>query len=365
MERPDRQTVGTAALNAHTTPIGTDALVVGAGPAGLFLAFQLGLLEIRCHLVDSLPAAGGQCIALYPDKPIYDIPAIPACTGRELTERLLAQVRPMAPVFHLSQQVSHLKATTDGRFEVDTTAGTRFLARAVFIAGGVGSFVPRQLALDGLAQHIGRQVLHSGDVVPATAGQHVVVLGDDAAALETVLELSFQDVGRSASVTLMHRRDAFKAEAPLVEQMRAACAAGRMRFIAGQVVGFDAEGERLAQLHISHADGHTSTVPADLLLVLWGLSPKLGPIAEWGLQLERKQLVVDTEKFETSVSGIYAIGDVNTYPGKKRLIVCGFHEATMAAYAAAARLRPDHAIQLQYTTTSSRLHQLLGVTAAR
>lgn len=362
MERQDRQAVGTAALNAPTTPIATDALVIGAGPAGLFLAFQLGLLEIRCHIVDSLPAAGGQCIALYPDKPIYDIPAITACTGRELTERLLAQVRPMAPVFHLSQQVSRLSATTDGCFEVDTTTGTRFLARSVFIAGGVGSFVPRQLALDGLAQHAGRQVLHSGDAIPATAGQHVIVLGDDSAALETVLALSAQDVGRPASVTLMHRRDAFKAETPLVEQMRAACAAGRMQFIAGQAVGFETQGDRLTQLHICHADGHTATLPADLLLVLWGLSPKLGPIAEWGLQIERKQLVVDSEKFETSLPGIYAIGDVNTYPGKKRLIVCGFHEATMAAYAAAARLRPEHPIQLQYTTTSSRLHQLLGVT---
>lgn len=364
MERQDRQAVGTAALNTHATPIATDALVIGAGPAGLFLAFQLGLLEIRCHIVDSLPAAGGQCIALYPDKPIYDIPAVTRCTGRELTERLLAQIRPMAPVFHLSQQVSRLSGTANDRFEVDTTTGTRFLARSVFIAGGVGSFVPRQLALDGLARHIGRQVLHSGDEIPATAGQHVVVLGDDSAALETALALSNQDVNRPASVTLMHRRDAFRAEPPLVEQMRAACAAGRLRFIAAQVVGFEAEGERLTQLHISHADGQTAALPADLLLVLWGLSPKLGPIAEWGLQLERKQLVVDTEKFETSVPGIYAIGDVNTYPGKKRLIVCGFHEATMAAYAAAARLRPEHPIQLQYTTTSSRLHHLLGVAAS-
>lgn len=364
MERQDGQAVGTDPLNTDTTPIATDALVIGAGPAGLFLAFQLGLLEIRCHIVDSLPAPGGQCLALYPDKPIYDIPAIPVCTGRELTEHLLAQLRPMAPAFHLAQQVQRVERRADGRFDVETSAGARFVATALFIAGGVGAFVPRQLALDGLQRFAGQQVLHSGDALPSAGHQHVVVLGEDDAALEAALALSSLEMDRPASITLMHRRDAFKAEPALVAQMRAACAAGRMRFTAGQVVGFESHGERLTQLTISSADGLTRTLPVDLLLVLWGLSPKLGPIADWGLQLERKQLVVDTEKFETSEPGIYAVGDVNTYPGKKKLIVCGFHEATMAAYAAAPRVHPDRPVQVQYTTTSTRLHQILGVSKA-
>ena len=356
---PDRSLIEQAA------PIATDALVIGAGPTGLFQVFQLGLLEIRCHVVDSLPLPGGQCIELYPDKPIYDIPAVPVCTGRELVDRLLTQIAPMQPTFHLAQQVITVAAQADGRFEVTTTAGTRFLARTVFIAGGVGSFLPRHLKLDGIDRFFGLQVFHTGDTIPSTAARQVVVLGEDDAALEAALSLVDADAkagrNRPASITLMHRRDAFTAAPATVEQMRAACAAGRMRFIAAQAIGFEADGDTLTHLTIVNADGRTSSLPVDLLVVLWGLSPKLGPIADWGAQLERKQVVVDTEKFETSVPGIYAVGDVNTYPGKKKLIVCGFHEATMAAYAAAERVHPDRPVQVQYTTTSTRLHRLLGV----
>ncbi len=347
-----------------SAPIHTDALVIGAGPVGLFQVFQLGLQEIRCHVVDSLPAPGGQCLALYPDKPIYDIPAVPVCTGRELIDRLLVQIAPMNATFHLSQQVSRVTPMSDGHFEVDTSAGSRFVARTIFIAGGVGAFVPRQLKLDGSEPFIGRQVFHSGDAIPPAADRHVVVLGEDDAALEVALALADAEAHRPASVTLMHRRDAFKAAPALVERMRAACDASRMRFVAGQAVGFDASGGTLTQLNINGANSSTTSLPADLLLVLWGLSPKLGPIADWGLKLERKQVVVDTERFETSVPGIFAVGDVNTYPGKKKLIVCGFHEATMAAYAAAAIVFPDRPVQVQYTTTSTRLHRLLGVAPA-
>lgn len=364
MERQDRQAVGIDPLNTDTAPIHTDALVIGAGPTGLFLAFQLGLQEIRCHLVDSLPAPGGQCLALYPDKPIYDIPAVPVCTGRELVDQLLTQVRPMAPVFHLDQQVSALSRRAEGGYAVATTAGTRFIARTVFIAGGVGAFVPRPLKLDGIDRFLGTQLLHSADTVPPTAGRHVVVLGEDDAALETALTLCADAPSQPASITLIHRRDAFKADPGVVGRMRAACAAGRMRFVAGQVTGFEAPGDTLTHLKVSGADGSATTLPADLLLALLGLSPKLGPLADWGVQLERKQVVVDTEKFETSVPGIFAVGDVNTYAGKKKLIVCGFHEATLAAYAAAAIVFPDRPVQVQYTTTSSRLHRLLGVTPA-
>ena len=335
--------------------------MVGAGPVGLFQVFQLGLQEIHCHLVDSLPAPGGQCIALYPDKPIYDIPAVPVCTGRALVERLLAQIAPMKATLHLAQQVSSVVPMVDGCYEVTTSTGTRFVARTIFIAGGVGSFMPRHLKLVGIERFIGSQVFHTGDAIPATTNRHVVVLGDDDAALDAALSLADAKVDRPASVTLMHRRDAFTAGPALVERMRAACAAGRMRFVAGQAIGFDAAGETLTHLQIATADGSTPSMPADVLLVLWGVSPKLGPIADWGVQLERKQVIVDCTTFETGLPRIYAVGDVNTYPGKKKLIVCGFHEATMAAYAAAAVVYPDRPVQLQYTTTSTRLHKLLGV----
>ena len=336
--------------------------MIGAGPVGLFQVFQLGLLEIACHVVDSLSAPGGQCMALYPDKPIYDIPALPRCTGRELVERLLTQIEPMAPTFHLSQQVTTVAARADGRYDIGTSTGNRFTARTVFIAGGVGAFSPRQLKLDGISQFAGRQLFYSGDEPPSAAGCHVIVLGDDDDALDTALALSVAPSAPPASVTLMHRRDAFKATPERVERMRAACAAGRMRFVAAQAIGFDAVGDTLTHLHVVGADASTSSWPCDMLLVRWGLSPKLGPIADWGVPLARKQVVVNTETFETALSGVFAVGDVITYPAKKKLILCGFHEATLAAYGAAARLRPDRATVLEYTTTSTRLHRVLGVT---
>ncbi len=341
--------------------IATDALVIGAGPVGLFQVFQLGLLELGCHVIDSLPVAGGQCIELYPDKPIYDIPALPRCTGRELVDRLLEQVAPLVPTFHLSQRVNTLEARPDGRFAVSTSGGLHFLARTVFIAGGVGSFEPRRLPIDGIEPLIGQQVFHSGEPVASTSARHVVILGDDEAALQYALQLALDSNDGPASVTLMHRRDSFRAEADTIERMRAACAAGRMRFVAAQASALQCEGDTLTHLLVNLADGGTEALRADVVVVLWGLSPKLGPIAGWGLPLERKQLVVNTETFETSVPGIFAVGDVNTYPGKKKLIVCGFHEATLAAYAAAARVHPDRLGQLQYTTTSARVHRLLGV----
>ena len=341
--------------------IATDALVIGAGPVGLFQVFQLGLLELSCHVIDSLPAAGGQCIELYPDKPIYDIPALPRCTGRELVDRLLEQVAPLVPTFHLSQRVNTLEACADGSFAVGTSGGLRLVARTVFIAGGVGSFEPRRLPLDGIEPLIGRQVFHSGEPLASTAARHVVILGDDEAALQYALQLALASTDGPASVTLMHRRDSFRAEADTIERMRAACAAGRMRFVAAQASALQCEGDTLTHLVVNLADGGTEALRADVVVVLWGLSPKLGPIADWGLPLERKQLLVNTETFETSVPGIFAVGDVNTSPGKKNLIVCGFHEATLAAHAAAARVHPDRPAQLQYTTTSARVHRLLGV----
>ena len=342
----------------------TDAVVIGAGPAGLFQVFELGLLEIRAHVIDTLPVPGGQCIELYPDKPIYDIPGLPFCTGRELTDRLLQQIQPFGATFHLNQEVASVQRQADQRFLVQTSQGTRLLSKTVFIAGGVGAFQPRTLKVPGLERFHDQQVFYRVRDPAAFAGQHLVVMGDDHTALGWAVHFAQDGPQQARSVTLLHRRDAFRAAPATVERMRELCESGAMRFVAGQIVGFEETQGTLTHLQVMGPDDRTQAVPVDSLLPFLGLSPKLGPIAQWGLALERKQLVVDTEKFETSEPGIFAVGDVNTYPGKKKLIVCGFHEATLAAYAACAYVFPDEKVQLQYTTTSPRLHQLLGVTPA-
>jgi len=342
-------------------PLETDAVVIGAGPAGLFQVFELGLLEIRAHVIDTLPMPGGQCIELYPDKPIYDIPGLPFCTGRELTDRLLQQIQPFGATFHLNQEVGSVQRQADQRFLVQTSQGTRLLSKTVFIAGGVGAFQPRTLKVPGLERFHDQQVFYRVRDPAAFAGQHLVVMGDDDTALGWAVHFAQEGPQQARSVTLLHRRDAFRAAPATVERMRALRESGAMRFTAGQIVGFEEEQGRLTHLQITGADDRIQTVPVDSLLPFLGLSPKLGPIAQWGLALERKQLVVDTEKFETSEPGIFAVGDVNTYPGKKKLILCGFHEATLAAFAACAYVFPGEKAQLQYTTTSPRLHQLLGV----
>ena len=339
----------------------TDAVVIGAGPAGLFQVFELGLLEIRAHVIDTLAVPGGQCIELYPDKPIYDIPGLPFCTGRELTDRLLQQIQPFGATFHLNQEVASVQRQADQRFLVQTSQGTRLLSKTVIIAGGVGAFQPRTLKVPGLERLHHRQVFYRMRDPAALAGQHLVVMGDDDTALGWAIHFAQEGPQQARSVTLLHRRDAFRAAPATVERMRALRESGAMRFTAGQIVGFEEEQGRLTHLQITGADDRIQTVPVDSLLTFLGLSPKLGPIAQWGLALERKQLVVDTEKFETSEPGIFAVGDVNTYPGKKKLILCGFHEATLAAFAACAYVFPGEKAQLQYTTTSPRLHQLLGV----
>ncbi|MEO8080667.1 MAG: NAD(P)/FAD-dependent oxidoreductase [Caldimonas sp.] len=355
-------------------PIETDALIIGAGPVGLFQVFELGLLEIRAHVVDSLPHTGGQCVELYADKPIYDIPALPFCTGRELVERLEQQIAPFGAIFHLGQQVSALAPRGDGRFDVETSSGTRFITGAVVIAGGVGSFQPRRLKLDGLDRFAGKQAFDRLPESADLAGRRVVVVGAGETAVAAALAAAGDGTGDDArmgdsaarplpatSVTLVHRRDEFDAAPEKLAALRAARAAGRIAFVGGVPNAIAVEGDSLAGLVVACNDGTTRTIGLDTLLVLLGWSPKLGPIAEWGLALERKQLVVDTERFETSAPGIHAVGDVNTYPGKKKLIVSGFHEATLAAFAIAARLHPDRAQPLQYTTTSPKLHRLLGV----
>jgi thioredoxin reductase (NADPH) len=347
---------------SHDGPIETDAVIVGAGPVGLFQVFELGLLEIKCHIIDSLTYPGGQCIELYPDKPIYDIPAVPMCTGKELTDSLLRQIEPFGATFHLGQEVAQVQRQDDGRFFVETSKGTRFLTKTIFIAGGVGSFQPRLLRVEGLARFNEEQVFYRVKNPAPFAGKNLVIVGGGDSALDWALNFAQPGPHQAESVILIHRRDGFRAAPASVARMKEMCESYEMQFIVGQVTGFEAEDQgRMKALKVTGGDGVTRLVPLDMLLVFFGLSPKLGPIAEWGLSLERKQIVVDTEKFETNVPAIFAVGDINTYPGKKKLILSGFHEAALAAFGAAPYVFPDKRIMLQYTTTSPKLHKVLGV----
>jgi len=342
-------------------PIQTDAVVIGAGPVGLFQVFELGLLEIKAHVIDSLPAPGGQCVELYADKPIYDIPAVLMCTGQQLADRLLQQIAPFGATFHLNQEVTRVEQRDDGRFFVATAKGSQFLAKTVFIAGGVGAFQPRKLMVEGFDRFAGTQLFYRVKDPAAFAGRDLVVVGGGDSAVDWALHFAQPGPHRARSVILLHRRDDFRAAPAQIRKLRALCDAQQMQLLIGQITGFEETQGRLAHLKVSGADGVTRLVPLDALLVFFGLSPKLGPIAEWGLALERKQVIVDTEKFETGVPGIFAVGDVTTYPGKKKLILCGFHEATLAAFGAARYVFPDKPVLLQYTTTSPKLHKALGV----
>jgi thioredoxin reductase (NADPH) len=341
--------------------IETDAVIVGAGPVGLFQVFELGLLEIKCHIIDSLAYPGGQCIELYPDKPIYDIPAVPVCTGKELTDNLLKQIEPFGATFHLGQEVSVVEKKDDGRFFVETSKGVQFLTKTIFIAAGVGAFQPRLLKIEGLDKFDGTQ-LHYRVRDPAVfAGKNLVIVGGGDSALDWTLNFVQEGPHKAESVILIHRRDGFKAAPASVARMKELCDAYEMQFVVGQITGIDERDNKLSGIKVTGGDGVTRVMPLDMLLVFFGLSPKLGPIANWGLDIERKQLTVDTEQFSTNVRGIFAVGDINTYPGKKKLILSGFHEAALAAFGAAPIIFPDKRIHLQYTTTSPKLHKVLGV----
>lgn len=359
--KPNLEIAKTARLHDRGPLIETDALIVGAGPVGLFQVFELGLLEIKAHVVDSLAYPGGQCVELYPDKPIYDIPAVPMCTGQGLTDSLLKQIEPFGATFHLGQEVNVVEAQVDGRFVVETSKDTRFLTKTIFVAGGVGAFQPRLLKVEGLDRFNGRQVFYRIKDPAQFAGKNVVIVGGGDSALDWALSFAQPGSHQAESVILVHRRDGFRAAPASVSKMHALCDDHGMQFVIGQVTGCEETDGRLRAVKVTGGDGVTRVVPLDALLVFFGLSPKLGPIAHWGLELEHKQVVVNTENFETNVPGIFAVGDINTYPGKKKLILSGFHEATLAAFGATRYVFPNKRIHLQYTTTSPKLHKVLGV----
>jgi len=340
--------------------ITTDVVVVGAGPVGLFQVFELGLLDLRAHVVDSMPQPGGQCAELYPDKPIYDIPAIPVCSATELVERLLQQIKPFAPQFHLGEEVTEVTRLDGGRFCVGTSAGTQFDAGAVIVAGGVGSFRPRQLNLPGAERIVDLQ-LHYRVRDPALfAGRDIVVAGAGDSALDWVLALH----DKCNSLVLVHRSREFRAAAGKVRQMEQLCNEQKMQFLEGDITGLDVDGSTLKAIRVRTPSGLTNRLDTDHLIVLWGLHPKLGPIASWGLGLEKNQIEVDTARFATSIPGIFAVGDINIYPGKKKLILSGFHEAALAAFGVREFLQPGEKVHLQYTTTSPVMHRRLGLADA-
>ena len=344
-------------MTTEPNTIETDALIVGAGPCGLFAVFELGLLDIKCHLVDILDRPGGQCTELYPEKPIYDIPALPVVTGQELTDKLMEQIKPFGPTFHYNERIDSLERLGEGKFRLTTDAGTQFVTKVVVIAAGGGSFTPKRPPLAGIEAYEGTSVFYSVRKMDAFRGHDVLVVGGGDSALDWTLNL--QPIAKS--MTLLHRRDEFRGAPHSVEKMRALVASGAMRLEIGQMTGLTGEGGKLTGVAIKRNDNSTETLPVDRILPFFGLTMKLGPIANWGLNLHENLVPVDTAKFETSEHGIFAIGDINTYPGKLKLILSGFHEAALMAQAAQKIVYPDKKVIFQYTTSSSSLQKKLGV----
>ena len=344
-------------MPSSNVPIQTDAVIVGAGPVGLFQVFELGLLDLKAELIDSLPQVGGQCAELYPEKPIYDIPAYPIIGAQELIDKLMEQIKPFNPGFHLGQQVERFEKREDGRFTVVTSKGTEFDAGAVIIAAGLGSFLPRRLKAKGLEavnpEHIHYKITNREHF----RGKRLLILGGGDSALDWTMDLA--DIAES--ITLIHRRAEYRGAPASVAKVKALAEAGKLSERQGLIMQAFAENGRLAGLEIMDLERNKSVVEGEEALVFWGLAPDLGPIADWALALEKKQIEVDTEKFQTSIEGVFAIGDINTYPGKKKLILSGFHEAALAAFAVQKYLHPDQRQFLQYTTTSPIMHKRLGV----
>ncbi len=337
-------------------PTKTDVLIVGAGPVGLFAVFELGLLDLKCHLVDILDRPGGQCAELYPEKPIYDIPGWPEISGQGLVDKLMEQIAPFKPGFTWSRMVSSLEKLEDGSFRVRTDDEEVFDAKVVVIAAGGGSFQPKRPPIAGIEAYEGKSVFYAVRRMEEYRDRDLVVVGGGDSALDWTLNL----LPIARSVTLVHRRPEFRAATDSVKKMFEQVEAGKMRFIVGQVTGLEGEDGNLSHVTVKGEKG-TETIVADRLLPFFGLTMKLGPIADWGLNLHENLIPVDTEKFETSTPGIFAIGDINWYPGKLKLILSGFHEGALMAQAAKRICAPGERIVFQYTTSSTNLQKKLGV----
>jgi thioredoxin reductase (NADPH) len=336
--------------------ISTDVVIVGAGPVGLFAVFELGLVDVKCHLVDILDRAGGQCTELYPEKPIYDIPGLTVVTGQELTDRLMDQIKPFGAEYHFNQRVESLERKNGG-FRLTTDSDTVLDCKVVVIAAGGGSFTPKRPPLPGIEQYEGTSVFYSVRKMEHFRGRDVLVVGGGDSALDWTLNL--QPVAKS--LTLLHRRAEFRAAPASVQKMFQLVEQGDVNFKLGQVTALHGEGGQLRAVTVKGADGHIFELPCEVMLPFFGLTMKLGPVADWGLNLEENLIPVDTEKFETSEKGIFAIGDINTYPGKLKLILSGFHEAALMAQQVHHYIYPDKKLIFQYTTSSTSLQKKLGV----
>ncbi|MBN8910673.1 MAG: NAD(P)/FAD-dependent oxidoreductase [Rhizobiales bacterium] len=334
-----------------------DAVVIGAGPVGLFAVFELGLVDIKTLVIDILDRPGGQCAELYPEKPIYDIPALPTVTGQELTDRLLEQIKPFGAQFVFGERVDELQRGEDGRFHLKTDAGREIVAKVVVIAAGGGSFTPKRPPLEGIEAYEGKSVHYAVRRMEDFRGKDVLIVGGGDSALDWTLNLA----PLAKSLTLMHRRDEFRGAPHSVEQMRALVAEGKVSLVIGQVTKLHGETGNLEAVTAKTSDGAEQRLAVNAILPFFGLTMKLGPVAHWGLNLNENLVLVDTEKFETSEKGIFAVGDINWYPGKLKLILSGFHEVALMAQQAHKYVHPEKKLMFQYTTSSSSLQKKLGV----
>jgi thioredoxin reductase (NADPH) len=335
----------------------TDAVIIGAGPVGLFAVFELGLLDMKAHLVDILDRPGGQCAELYPEKPIYDIPGYPTILAQELVDRLMEQIEPFKPTFHFEQMASSITKLENGNWRLTTDKGTAIEAPVIIIAAGGGSFVPKRLPLKNAQDFENSSLFYAVRDKKSFEGKNIVISGGGDSALDWTLDL----LNIAKSVTLVHRREDFRAAPDSVNKVKELVKQDRIKFHIGQITELIGDDGHIEKVTIREKDGDTVKVDCDSVLAFYGLTMKLGPIADFGLNLDRNTILVDTEKFETSVSGIFAIGDINSYPGKLKLILSGFHESALMSQAAFGYVYPDKKLRFQYSTTSSNIHEKLGV----
>lgn len=339
------------------TPVEADAVIIGAGPAGLFSVFELGINDIKCHVIDILDKPGGQCAELYPEKPIYDIPAVPVCTGAELTEKLLEQIKPFHPVFHLEQMAEKMEKQPDGRWLVITDAGTALLAKIIVIAAGGGSFTPKRPPIKGIEAFEGKSVFYAVRKKEFFRDKNLVIAGGGDSALDWALNLH----PIAKRITLVHRRDEFRAAPDSVGKMRALVAEGKMDLKIGNFTSIKGEGDQVQGITLLDDAKNATDIACDSVLAFYGLTMKLGPVANFGLNLQDNLIPVNTADFETSEPKVFAVGDINCYPGKMKLILSGFHEAALMAKKAFAYIHPEKRYRFQYTTSSSDIQGKLGV----
>ncbi|HVV80498.1 MAG TPA: NAD(P)/FAD-dependent oxidoreductase [Pseudolabrys sp.] len=337
--------------------IKTDALIIGAGPVGLFAVFELGLLDIKAHLVDILDKVGGQCAELYPEKPIYDIPGFPTITAQGLVDGLMAQSKPFKPTIHLNEMVESIEKIGDPLFRVTTNGGQIFETKVIVVAAGGGSFQPKRPPIPGIEAYEKKSVHYSVRRMEDFRGKKVLIAGGGDSALDWTLNLA----PIAGHLTLLHRRSEFRAAPDSVNKMMSLVGEGKIDFVMGQASAVEGADGQVSKVIVKSTDGSNFEIACDAILPFFGLTMKLGPIANWGLRLNEELIPVDTEAFETSEKGIFAIGDINTYPGKLKLILSGFHEAALMARRAQAYVYPDKKFVFQYTTSSTSLQKKLGV----